>query len=112
MSLIIDVFNPEINEYARVAEITSPGSSGSFSNTKKDGIREIIYWFYFPSDTKIYVSKLGFDITTPDNTLRAVISANEKSHLLKVLEPKEKYEIEIITDTSNGEIRRVRFTQE
>ena len=106
--LRIEIFNPVQEEWALVGEIKPADPSGSISQNKPDGSREVYLFECEPDDNQsaIYRSKSGVD--TADSK-RRLTEATAGLETLSTLKDKESYTISVKTDISD--VRRiVRFT--
>lgn len=99
-------------EWVQAGPLIKPGDpSGSMSNNKEDGSRELYFFECSPDDSRstIYKSGAGFDVDL--GLLRASEIDTSRLEVIRELLKGETYEMEVKTDRSLEKIK-VRFTHQ
>lgn len=107
MTLSIEAYHPERQEWIKLPELNPGDRPGSVSQNKPDGTREVYLFECAPDDshTTIYRSTLGADAATPE--IRIVTT--EGLEIIKELRRgEEPFTLTLLTDTSSQR-RIIRF---
>ncbi len=107
--LRVEIYRPDIKQYAQAGEVSFGDPPGSMSDNKPDGTRDLYIFECSPDDSKstIYKSELGVDVS--QGNLRAVISDRARWNIVKELRKNQSFEMNVRTDVS-PKPRQVRFT--
>jgi hypothetical protein len=87
--LRIEIYNPELSRWIQVGEVKPGDPSGSISDNKPDGTRDIYLFECAPDNSKstIYRSGLGLDTEVEQGRLRVVMpDPSRLFHLQNVIE--------------------------
>ena len=107
--LRVEVYRPDVRQWTQAGEVKPGDPSGSMSDNKPDGTRDLYIFECSPDDSKstIYKSELGVDVS--QGNLRAVISDRTKWNIIKELRKNASFEMNVRTDISSHP-RQIRFT--
>jgi hypothetical protein len=107
--LRIERYRPDSESWTHVGDIPQGSPDASMSSNNPDGSRDIFIFGVDMINRQGYIKKSisGLDETEPGVR---IIDSFEGFTTIATLDPSESFEIETVTDISNGEPRRIRFT--
>ena len=103
----IERFIPNTDTWVHMGDVNRGDPNASISANNSDGTRDLYMFGVDGENQQGYIKKsiAGFD--EADSEIRVTYSLGFIT--VATLNPSDSYEIEIITDKSRGELRRIRF---
>lgn len=109
MTTKIEEYIPQGKIWRTLGEIKPGDQPGSFSNTLRDGKREIIVFGPIRADSKSMIFRLRRSLDVENGSDRILMPDPDDVEIIKELSSGESLEMDLKTDSSSS-LRRIRFS--